>query len=866
MDSFKVRSILGKNQIIDFQKIAKQFPTVRRMPVSHRIILENLFRNENGVTVTTQDIEKFIQHQTNSTEAVEVVFYPSRIVMQDYAGMPALVDLAALRDTVAGTLDVSKINPRVPTDLVIDHSLIVHSTGSKDSQQKNLEREYKDNAERFLFLKWAQAAMTNLRIIPPGQGIIHQINIEYLAEIVASRKVDGHQWLLPDTVIGTDSHTTMVNGLGVLGWGVGGIEAEAVMLGEPVSMLLPPVLGVHLTGEVAPGILATDLVLSLTEFFRNHGVVGSILEFFGSGYSALSVADRVTISNMCPEFGATAAFFPVDVRTIEYLHQTGRSAAHLKLIETYLRHNEFWFEPELTPEFADIVEFDLSLVGRSVAGPRRPEQRLDLNMVPQSLRELAGSRAVSNSQILNDGDIVIAAITSCTNTSNPEAMIAAGLLARNALARGLAVDTQIKTSLAPGSKVVSEYLERAGLAENLAALGFEVVGFGCATCVGNSGDIDPALISEIVEQDICVASILSGNRNFEGRIHEFVKANYLASPPLVVAFALAGTILKDLTSQPLGRDQNDAPVYLHDIWPDSDEIANIIHATINRDLFVGAYKSIFDSARWDSLSPTTGKLFAWDDASTYLQRPPFFDLAPVFKADQPLLSDARPLLMLGDSVTTDHISPVGAIPASSTAGEYLDARGVVTADFNAYGARRGNHEVMVRGTFANTRLNNKMTTRTGGYTLVLPDKTEHSVFEASLIYNEREEEVILVAGKMYGTGSARDWAAKGTRLLGVRVVIAESFERIHRANLVRMGILPLQFANGLSSEILNLHASDTFSIKTSIDGLAPLSEIEVMVKNQEGITKSFVVICRADTVREIEYIRVGGVLPMSYKM
>ncbi len=863
IDSFDIRSEVDGHHIVDLRKAATALGGIGRLPITLRILLENLLRNEDGVSVTAGDIRAVAARPADWNREIEIAFRPARVVMQDYAGMPVLIDLAALRDKAAACgLDPTAINPEVPADLVVDHSLMVHAVRCGDAAETNLAREMRDNAERFAFVKWAQQAYKGLRIVPPGQGIIHQINIEYLAEVVAARTVNGDSWLLPDTVIGTDSHTPMVNGLGVVGWGVGGIEAEAVMLGEPVSMLVPPVIGVKLNGSLPEGVLATDLVLTLTETFRQRGVVGSLLEFFGPGVAALPLTDRATIANMTPEFGATCSFFPTDQRTLDYLNLTGRDRGSIERVERYLKRNGLWFDPDFVPDAADVVEFDLSVVRRTVSGPKRPEERRDVAEVPAAARGLIGDRpAPASTEDLKDGDIVIAAITSCTNTSNPAAMVAAGLLARKARAYGLSVAKRIKTSLAPGSRVVHDYLERAGLSDDLAALGFDVVGYGCTTCVGNSGPLAPEVIQAIDGEDLCVAAVLSGNRNFEGRIHAKIKANFLASPPLVVAFALAGSVLKNLEVEPLGFSAQGHPVMLDDIWPSASEINAVLESAIDRDPFVARYAAVLDGGEaWRALDAPTGSLFPWPTGSTYFQRPPFFDLPRSFVAGEPMLDGARPLLILGDSVTTDHISPVGAIAPESPAADYLIQAGVQSADFNAYGARRGDHNVMVRGTFANVRLRNEMVEEIGGWTRCMPDGAVANVFDAGMAYAGTGVEVVVIAGKMYGAGSARDWAAKGTRLLGIRAVIAESFERIHRSNLVRMGVLPLEFADGVSRKTLGIDAESTVTVIETIDGLAPRKRLSAVLRRGDGTSREFQVTARVDTLDELRYLRDGGIL------
>jgi aconitate hydratase len=862
IDSYQTRTRFEGAEIVDLVAAERAFPGLSRLPVSIRILIENLLRNEDGVSVTAADIAAVAARADDWAKEIEIAFRPSRVVMQDYAGMPALIDLAALRDkALAAGADPDLVNPQVPADLVVDHSLMVYAARQKNALAENMKREFSENEERFAFLKWAQQGFDGLRVVPPGQGIIHQINIEYLADVVSRRAVGGVDWLFPDTVIGTDSHTTMVNGLGVVGWGVGGIEAEAVMLGEPVSMLVPPVIGVRLSGEAPAGVLATDIVLTLTEVLRKRGVVGTILEFFGPGMASLPVTDRVTIANMSPEFGSTCAFFPADARTIEYLDLTGRDRAKIERVEKYLRRNGLWFEADFVPQVADVIEFDLSTVRRTVSGPKRPEERRDLADVPAAASAMMTPRP-EPAEGLRDGDIVIAAITSCTNTSNPAAMIAAGLLARKARARGLTVPARIKTSLAPGSRVVVDYLERLGVLGDLDALGFGVVGFGCTTCVGNSGDLDPEVTAAIDAGDLCVAAVLSGNRNFEGRIHARVKENFLASPPLVVAYALAGSVLTDVSKEPLGADADGKRVFLADLWPSPDEIEVALATAMDRSQFLARYAHVLSGdAEWEQLETATGPLFRWTDESTYFRKPPFFEVEPWFRAGRPMVESARPLLILGDSVTTDHISPVGQIAADSPAGLYLGEAGLRPVDFNAYGARRGNHDVMVRGTFANVRLKNEMVDRIGGYTRIMPEGTEATVFEASETYAARGDDCVVIAGKMYGAGSARDWAAKGTRLLGVKAVVASSFERIHRSNLVRMGVLPLEFADKDLAPAEVFDATDTISISSSVDSLRPLQRLELTRTRADGRRDTFEVIARVDTLDELRYLKAGGILP-----
>ncbi|WP_205749093.1 aconitate hydratase AcnA [Frigidibacter oleivorans] len=845
-------------RFVDLRKAMARFPRLAEMPFSLRVLFENLVRHETGDGIATGHAERLAGGEARGTE---IGFHPGRVILQDSAGLPALIDMAMLLDKARGHgIDPGSLNPQVPADLIIDHSILAHHSRGPDAILRNQALEFAANRERFAFMKWAQKRMDNLTVIPPGRGIIHQINIEHLADVVSTRATGGRTWRFPDTVIGTDSHTTMVNGIGVLGWGVGGIEAEAVMLGEAVSMLVPPVIGVELTGSLPTGVLATDLALKLTEALRNFGVVGAIIEFFGPGVTALSVADRTTIANMSPEFGSTAAMFPPDRATVDYLALTGRPAGKVAAAEDYLRRTGLWFDPDARPRFDDVMDFDLSRVSRTVSGPSRPEQGRDIAAVGAVMDETIGS-AVKTRDGVSDGDIVIAAITSCTNTSNPEAMIAAGLLARNARRRGLTVNPRIKTSLAPGSRAVMHYLSAAGLDADLAALGFELAAFGCTTCVGNSGDIDAEVSQAIVDDDLCVAAVLSGNRNFEARIHPQVKANFLASPPLVVAYAIAGTMRTDL--EVLGRDEKGRPVGLADIWPAAEEIDALLRRVVVEERFRASYADVTrGDENWEALDIGGGDTFGWTEESTYIQRPPFFDLPAAFAGAGPILSAARPLLILGDAVTTDHISPVGTIAPDSEAAAYLRERGVERQDFNTYGGRRGNHNVMARGTFAHLRLRNEMVDGIGPRTRILPEGRETTIFEASRAYAARGEQVVVIAGERYGAGSARDWAAKGTQLLGIRVVIAESFERIHRSNLVRMGVLPLEFLDGEGRRSLGLGPEDRFSVDTSCDDLSPGQRLQVSVIGPDGsVRKIFTARSRVDTGEELRYLREGGILP-----
>jgi aconitate hydratase len=886
---------------------------IARLPFSLKILLENLLRNEDGETIRAEDIEALAKWNAGEEPSKEIAFTPARVVMQDFTGVPAVVDLAAMRDAMnAMQGDPEKINPLVPAELVIDHSVQVDVFGTRQAFQRNAELEFERNRERYAFLRWGQGAFHNFKVVPPDTGIVHQVNLEYLARVVFVDEERGLAY--PDTLVGTDSHTTMINGLGVLGWGVGGIEAEAAMLGQPMSMLIPQVLGFRLTGELNEGATATDLVLTVTEMLRQKGVVGKFVEFYGAGLAKLPLADRATIGNMSPEFGSTCAIFPIDAETLSYLEFSGRPRELIELVEAYAKEQGLWHdEGSEEPTFTDTLELDLGDVVPSIAGPKRPQDRVSLTESKAAFRlalegylpeETAEDEAVQESfpasdpvsthhangighgpeggtggaQVadriqtrvpvtladgtdteLDHGHVVISAITSCTNTSNPSVMLGAGILARNAVQRGLKVKPWVKTSLAPGSKVVTEYLERAGLTEYLEDLGYHLVGYGCTTCIGNSGPL-PEEISDVVQaEDLTVVSVLSGNRNFEGRINPDVKMNYLASPPLVVAYALAGTMDIDLYDEPLGHDSHGEPVYLKDIWPTAAEVAATVQDAVQSDMFRKSYGEVFDGdERWNSLDVPTGDAFAWDEDSTYVRRPPFFEELP--QEPEPLtdIEDARVLAVLGDSVTTDHISPAGSIKRDSPAGKYLIEHGVEPREFNSYGSRRGNHEVMMRGTFANIRLRNQLAPGTeGGVTVYLGDGADEQmpIYDAAMRYLEAGTPLVVLAGKEYGSGSSRDWAAKGTRLLGVRAVIAESFERIHRSNLVGMGVLPLQFEDGDTAKSLGLTGRETFTIA----GLADADEIprQVTVKADD---KEFTVTVRIDTPKEQRYFRHGGIL------
>ncbi len=853
------------------------FPGVARLPFSLRILLENLLRHEDGAHVKRADIEALATWDPAAASEKEIAFTPARVLLQDFTGVPAVVDLAAMRDAMARMGgDPNKVNPLQPMELVIDHSVQVDHFGTADAFQLNADLEYGRNKERYRFLRWGQNAFANFRVVPPETGIVHQVNLEYLARVVFEAERGGVTWAYPDTLVGTDSHTTMVNGLGVVGWGVGGIEAEAAMLGQPISMLIPPVLGFRLVGTLPAGTTATDLVLTVTERLRKHGVVGKFVEFFGPGLASLTLADRATLSNMCPEYGATIAIFPIDGMTIDYLRLSGRDERTVALVEAYAKAQGL-FADGTGPEAAynEVIELDLATVEPSLAGPKRPQDRVALSAakskfaaaLPQMLAErkkpAADAAAPAAPGALDHGAVVIAAITSCTNTSNPSVLIAAGLVARNAVQRGLTRKPWVKTSLAPGSQVVTEYLAKAGLAPYLDALGFNLVGYGCTTCIGNSGPLPEEVASAIEARGLIVASVLSGNRNFEGRVQPLVRANYLASPPLVVAYALAGSMTLDLTTEPIGTDQAGQPVFLKDIWPTEREIQETMLRSIDAAMYRQVYATVFDGdARWQAIVPPEGDRFAWEPESTYVRNPPYFDgftLEP--PAPQPI-AGARVLAVLGDSITTDHISPAGNIKADSPAGRYLQERGVGPKDFNQYGARRGNHEVMMRGTFANIRLKNQMVPGTeGGITAFQPGGEVMPIYDAAMRYKAAGVPLVILAGKEYGSGSSRDWAAKGTALLGVKAVVAESFERIHRSNLVNMGLLPLQFQAGESVASLGLTGRETIEIVGAESALTPRGTVTVQAAAEDGTVKTFTARVRIDTPEELVAFRNGGILP-----
>ncbi len=850
------------------------FPGVARLPYSLKILLENLLRREDGRSVTAEDIQALASWDPKASKTKEIAFMPARVLLQDFTGVPAVVDLAAMRDGVArlgGNPD--QINPLQPAELVIDHSVQVDHFRETNSFDLNAQLEFSRNKERYAFLKWGQQAFDNFRVVPPDTGIVHQVNLEYLARVVCLDGTGDDAMAYPDTLVGTDSHTTMVNGLGVVGWGVGGIEAEAAMLGQPISMLIPEVVGFKLSGRLPQGTTATDLVLTITERLRQHGVVGKFVEFFGPGLASLSLADRATLGNMSPEYGSTVAICPIDQMTLDYLTLTGRAARQVALVEAYAKAQGLFGTGGQEPVYATVVEFDLASVVPSIAGPKRPQDRVSLDEAKTAfdgaLDGLLGGRprpvgsTNGNGVGLEHGAVVIAAITSCTNTSNPSVMIAAGLLAQKAVARGLTPKPWVKTTLAPGSMVVTEYLEAAGLMAPLAALGFRLVGYGCTTCIGNSGPLPDDVSAEVRARDLVVTSVLSGNRNFEGRVQSQVRANYLASPPLVVAYALAGRMTTDLTTEPLGQDRDGMDVFLRDVWPSAEEVQTAMAAAVRTEQFTSKYASVFDGdERWRGLPAPGGQRFAWDDASTYVRSPPFFEnltLEPEPLAD---VVGARVLATLGDSVTTDHISPAGTIPADGPAGRYLVSCGVDPKDFNSFGSRRGNHEVMMRGTFANIRLRNQLAPGTeGGWTRYQPDDEQMSIYDAAMRYKAAGVPLVILAGTEYGSGSSRDWAAKGTMLLGVRAVIAASFERIHRSNLVFMGVLPLEFAEGESAESLQLTGRETFDITGVSDSLAPRGNAAVRAVAPDGAVTEFTAKVRIDTPDEITYYQHGGILP-----
>ncbi|MFY7697274.1 MAG: aconitate hydratase AcnA [Legionella sp.] len=851
----------------------KHFKGIHKLPYSLKVLMENLLRFEDGNTVKTSDIKAIADWLDTRSSPHEIQYRPARVLMQDFTGVPAIVDLAAMRAAIKDMGgDPEKISPLSPVDLVIDHSIMVDKFANIDAMTFNTTVEMERNLERYQFLRWGQTAFANFQVVPPGTGICHQVNLEYLGKTVWSSELDGKLYAYPDTVVGTDSHTTMINGLGILGWGVGGIEAEAAMLGQPVSMLIPEVIGVKLIGQVNEGITATDLVLTVTQMLRRHGVVGKFVEFYGPGLQQLPLADRATISNMAPEYGATCGFFPVDQETLRYLKLSGRDEHTINLVETYCRAQGLWYDEQAPePVFTDTLVLDLGTVEPSLAGPKRPQDKVNLQTLPlefgQFLKEAGKEASVSQSfpvtnhpYSLHHGDVVIAAITSCTNTSNPSVLMAAGLVAKKALQRGLQRKPWVKSSLAPGSKVVTDYLEHAGLQRYLDELGFNLVGYGCTTCIGNSGPLPNAIAESIIENDLVVCSVLSGNRNFEGRVHPLVRANWLASPPLVVVYALTGTTAIDLNQEPIGQDQNGVNVYLKDIWPTHHEIATEVNK-VNDSMFRKQYANVFKGdEQWQAIHASKGTTYHWDNRSTYIQHPPFFQNLQSKPAPIKGISQAYILGIFGDSITTDHISPAGSIKANSPAGLYLISQGVDEADFNSYGSRRGNHEVMMRGTFANIRIRNEMTPGIeGGITRYIPNNEVMPIYDAAMRYQQDQHDLVIIAGQEYGTGSSRDWAAKGTHLLGVKAVITESFERIHRSNLIGMGVLPLQFLPGVNRKTLKLNGNEKISIAVD-ESLVPGTKLEMTIHRDDGSEQYLEVLCRIDTSNELEYYRNGGIL------
>ena len=877
LDSFNSKRTLtaGGNEYVYFSIDAAEHEglgNVSRLPVSLKILLENLLRFEDALTVTTDDIRALGNWVANPPNAQEIAYRPARVLMQDFTGVPAVADLAAMRSAVVDAgHDPRVINPLSPVDLVIDHSVMVDNFGTEDAFDKNVAIEMERNRERYRFLRWGQSAFDNFRVVPPGTGICHQVNLEYLAKVVWTKAMDGEVLAYPDTLVGTDSHTTMVNSLGVLGWGVGGIEAEAAMIGQPVSMLVPDVVGFRLTGKLADGITATDLVLRVVEMLRAFGVVGKFVEFFGDGLDHLPLADRATIANMAPEYGATCGIFPIDQETVNYLRLSGRDRDAIELVESYAKTQGMWRRRENEPVFTATLELDMGTIEPALAGPKRPQDRVmmrDMKTVFDEGLELTGRTpdaqrvpVTGKDYDLGHGDVVIAAITSCTNTSNPAVMLAAGLVAQKANARGLTVKPWVKTSLAPGSKVVTEYLEQTGLQASLDAVGFHLVGYGCTTCIGNSGPLDEAVSAAISDGDLVVASVLSGNRNFEGRVHQEVRTNWLASPPLVVAYALAGTTRINLSEDPIGEAADGNPVYLHDIWPSNSEVREAI-SQVSADMFERQYADVFSGPEsWQAIDVSDANTYAWEN-STYIKQPPFFSVGASLNQGVEIRK-ARVLAVLGDSVTTDHISPAGAIQPASPAGEYLQQHGVNVVDFNSYGSRRGNHEVMMRGTFANIRIRNEMVPGTeGGYTTHIPTGDQLSIYDTAVRYQGEDIPLVIFAGKEYGTGSSRDWAAKGTRLLGIKAVIAESFERIHRSNLIGMGVLPLQFLEGETRATLAIQGDEIVDIMLpgSDVEIVPRQRLELRISRPDGTVQPAIVESRLDTENEIEYFKSGGIL------
>ncbi len=875
-DSFKCLDTLeisGKKfKFFNLKKAEKNgLENISKLPKSLKVLLENLLRFEDDKTVDKKQISALKDWLKSKSSKTEIAYRPARVLLQDYTGIPAVADLAAMRDALKlKNKDPNKINPLSTVDLVIDHSVMVDNYASKNSFSKNVEREFIRNGERYSFLKWGQNAFNNFRVVPPGTGICHQVNLEYLSKVVWTLKSKNDTYAFPDTLIGTDSHTTMVNGLSVLGWGVGGIEAEAGMLGQPISMLIPEVIGFEINGKMNEGTTATDLVLTIVEMLRKKGVVGKFVEFFGKGLKNLSLADRATIANMAPEYGATCGFFPVDDETIKYLKFSGRDNNTIKLVEKYSKEQGLWSNDEIV--FTDVISLDLKTVVPSISGPKRPQDKVLLNKASSSFKKVfeenTGRKKEKEAKVenanfkLKDGNIVIAAITSCTNTSNPSVLIGAGLLAKKAIQKGLKVKPWVKTSLAPGSQVVTDYLEKAGLKKYLDELGFNLVGYGCTTCIGNSGPLNKNISEAIHRENLYAVSVLSGNRNFEGRINPDVKANYLASPPLVVAYAIAGSMQHDLYKDPIGKDKSGKDVYLKDIWPTNKEIEDLILTSISADMFVNRYSNVSKGPKeWNEIKTVDSSIYNWEENSTYVKKPPFFENLPDKPEGFKPIRDARPLLILGDTVTTDHISPAGTIKKDSPTGDYFMKHQVQQKDFNSYGARRGNHEVMMRGTFGNIRIRNEMASGTeGGFTKIYPEEKIMSVYDASIEYKKRGTDLVVIAGKEYGAGSSRDWAAKGTKLIGIKAVIAESFERIHRSNLVGMGVLPLEFEEGFDRKKLKIIGSELITIVGIEKGISPREKIDCEIKYQDGSVKRIKLLSRIDTENELEYYKHGGIL------
>ncbi len=844
---------------------------ISKLPKSLKVLLENLLRYEDDLTVTKDQIDSIKNWLKEKKSKTEIAYRPARVLLQDYTGIPAVADLAAMREAVKEkNKDPNTINPLSKVDLVIDHSVQVDKSAKSDSFEKNVDIEFERNGERYSFLKWGQQAFNNFRIVPPGTGICHQVNLEYLSKVVWTEEFDKNKYIFPDTLVGTDSHTTMVNGLSVLGWGVGGIEAEAGMLGQPISMLIPEVIGFEMKNKLPEGTTATDLVLTVVKMLRDKGVVGKFVEFYGDGLKNLTLADRATIANMAPEYGATCGFFPIDDETLKYLNFSGREKHTVDIVENYAKEQGLWASSDIV--FTDTLSLDMTTVVPTISGPKRPQDKVLLTEASQNFikvfekinkkSELSFSKVENEKFEIKDGDIVIAAITSCTNTSNPNVLIGAGLLAKNAVEKGLNTKPWVKTSLAPGSKVVTDYLEKAGLNNYLDQLGFNLVGYGCTTCIGNSGPLQKNISEAIKKENIYAVSVLSGNRNFEGRISPLVKANYLASPPLVVAYALAGSMRIDLYKEPLGKDKEGKDVYLKDIWPSNKEIEETLKNSLNAEMFVKRYSNVSEGPeQWQKIKTEPSSIYNWEDTSTYVKKPPFFENLPDEPEDIKDIKEARPLLILGDMITTDHISPAGSIQKESPTGEYFMKHQILTKDYNSYGARRGNHEVMMRGTFANIRIRNEIAPETeGGFTKLYPEEKIMPIYDAVVEYKKRGTNLIVIGGKEYGTGSSRDWAAKGTKLLGIKAVFAESFERIHRSNLIGMGVLPLQFIEGMNRKNLYLRGSELISIVNIEKGLNPSDNVEVEIKYQSGESKKIKMLCRIDTKNELEYYKNGGIL------